>query len=470
MKILATALLALPAAAQSFDPGDIYLYSPAFQGSSSASGAIARVDPAGGGAMSLFLDLASSSHKRDQIAYDPFRDRLIFYGGFQPNTVALYLADASGAVTKIGFDGVGGNTAGGFAPRGDGNIYFTSPVDTQRISRLDPTNQTHLLLDATGSGPYVPNGWFVSLIQAMEYHAPTNSLVIAFGSNQGTCAGGSNQDMNIRRLDLSADGTRVIGESCWQYDLQPGAFDGAVAGLTPLNGGDLLMAIDNNNTLALPRMARIDPVAKTAVPYATNDHPFSAAVSAGMYSSARNQAVLVDSGEDVLRAFSEGTNGPGVIIATNTSASGGTSEVASLIEIGAGGGAGYVMTATPTTLSATAGGTQNWSIDFGAALAGNFYLVAGSTTGWMPATNYGGVAVPIVSDGYTLFTINNAGGAFLPGSVGVLDALGQASASLVLPPAVAPSFVGVTGYHATLAFSPALVPLGATNAVSVKVQ
>ena len=40
--------LNLPAVAQSFEPGDLYLYTPAFQGGSSSAGAIVRVDPGGG--------------------------------------------------------------------------------------------------------------------------------------------------------------------------------------------------------------------------------------------------------------------------------------------------------------------------------------------------------------------------------------------------------------------------------------
>lgn len=460
--------LNLPAVAQSFEPGDLYLYTPAFQGGSSSAGAIVRVDP-GGGSPELFVDLATASNSKDQIAYDPFRDRLIFYGGFVPNQIVLHLVDANGNFTNIGFDSAAGASTSAFAPRGDGNIYMRTPAAPLEITRLDAANQPHPLLDSTGTVPFSPSGWFASMIQHMEYHAPTNSLVIGTGSNQGICPGGSNQDINIRRLDLSADGTRVLGESCWQYDLQPGQFDGAVVGLTALNGSDLLLTIDNNNNLALPRMVRVDPAAQTAVPYATNGNPFPAATNAGTYSSVRNQAVILATGTDELRAFSEGANGLGIVIATGTGSPGGSGETATLIEIGVGS-APYVMTGLPTTISGSAGGVQNWTMEFGPALAGNFYLVLGSRTGWNPATNYGGVPVPLVADNYTLFTINNAGGPIHPGSVGALDALGRASASLVAPGPLGPAFIGTTAYHATLAFSPALIPLGATNAVPVTIQ
>jgi hypothetical protein len=95
--LTALAALALPAAAQGggFQPGDLYLYNPAFHGLSSGDGAIVRVEPTTG-SVTAFHDLASSSSGTDQMAYDPWRDRLIFFGGFVPNHNEVYLSDAAG--------------------------------------------------------------------------------------------------------------------------------------------------------------------------------------------------------------------------------------------------------------------------------------------------------------------------------------------------------------------------------------
>lgn len=466
--LLASLALTTPLAAQSFEPGDLYLYQPAFDGAASHDGAVVKVDLVTGNA-TKFLDLETSSSRRDQLAYDPFRDRLIFQGGFTPNHTELYLADAAGNVTSLGLASAAGPAAGAFAPRGDGNVYFQFSSDIFDLKRLDATNTVHLLLDASGAAPFAPSGWHTGLIQAMEYHAPTNSLLLGFGANQGICAGGQAFDTSIRQLTLSADGTRVLAETCWQFDFLPGQFDGRIVGMSAMPGGDLLVTMDAFQSGALPRMLRVDPVAQTATPFATNDYLGDGSVVAGAYNHTLAKAVIADSFHDVLRSYAAGESGAGASFAPGISASSGTGEVASLVEIGVATG-GPAMSASPLTLSGSAGGTQAWQIEFGSAFGGEFYLVVGSLTGWSPGTPYAGLTVPLQPDVYTTFTINNAGGAFLPGSVGQLDANGSASASFVLPPSVAPSFVGRTGYHATLAFTSAFVPLGVTNAVRVTVQ
>ena len=460
--------LSLSAAAQSFRPGDLYLYTPAFEGISSSGGSIVHIDPLSG-AVTQFIDLETSSGGHDQIAYDPYRDRLIFQGGFVPNHTELYLANATGAVTSLGFGSVAGPFLGGFAATGTGDIYFRRSTQLNELTRLDAVNQAHPLLGSTGTVPFVPSGWHFGMIQSMEYHAPTHSLVVGYGSNLGVCTGGDIKQISLRRLDLSADGTRVIGEACWQYDLDPGQFNGTVVGLAPMSSGDLLMTIDNNSNSTLPRMVRVNPAAQTAVAFASNGHAFSAATNAGALSRLRNQAVILDTGNDVLRVFVASQVGSGVVFASGVSWPGSSGEVATLIEVG-DPRTPYLMTAAPLTIAGAAGGTQSWTIDFGPANAGMVYLVLGSLHGWTPATFYGGVPVPLVADNYSLFTINNAGGAFFPGSVGLLDAQGRATAQVVMPASVTVAFVGLTAYHAMLGLTPSLIAIGATNAVPLTIQ
>jgi hypothetical protein len=108
----ALAALAVPAAAQvgDFRPGDLYFYNPAFYGPSSGDGAIVRVEPTTG-VVTLLHDLATSSSGTDQMAYDPWRDRLIFFGGFVPNHSEVYLTDAAGNLTSLGFGTPGRRSA-----------------------------------------------------------------------------------------------------------------------------------------------------------------------------------------------------------------------------------------------------------------------------------------------------------------------------------------------------------------------
>ncbi len=462
--LAAGALASVAAAQASFEAGDLYLYDPAYTGGSSSSGAVVRIDPAAGTQV-LFLDLATGSHAQDQLAYDPWRDRLIFYGGFVPNHNEIYLADAAGAVTSLGFAKVAGPSIGHFAPRGDGLIYFNGWNDPSHISYFDSADAVQTLMDASGTAAFTSSIYLGSM-RHMEYHPPTNSLVVATPSNVGTCSGGLVDAVNIRRFDLSPDGTRVLAESCFQYDLKPGVYSEMPVGLSPGPGGDLLLTIDDNSNNTLPRMARVDVGAMSAWAFAWNGHPFAAAVSAGCYSQVLNRAVILDSGNDVLRAYAQGEVGDGTIIATFSGSSGGTGQVATLVEIGPGA-THFGMTASPGSLSIVAGGTQSWTMDFGAARAGLPYLVVGSASGWTPGIVVHGVQVPVLFDVYTTFTLQNPNSPLLPGSFGLLDGNGQGSAALVFP-AGGPALVGLVAYHATVVMDLSFTVQAASNPVSVE--
>ncbi|MDF1800012.1 MAG: hypothetical protein P1V81_12610 [Planctomycetota bacterium] len=443
--------------------GDLYMYNPAYYGTGSGSGAVVRIDP-GTGLKTVLVDLATSSSDQDQIAYDPWRDRVIFYGGFVPNHNEVYLSDAAGNVTSLGFAKVAGPTLGHFAPRGDGLIYFNGWNDPGHISYFDSADVVHTLMDATGTAPYTST-FYLGGMRQMEYYAATNSLVVASVSGFGTCTGGIADAANLRRLDLSADGTRVLSESCFQFDLKAGTGGEVPVGLGTGIGGDLHMTIDDNSNDTLPRMVRVDVAALSATAFAWNGHTFAASTMAGCFSQVLAKAVILDAGNDVLRAFADGEVGGGTIIATSTTSSPGSGEVATLIEIGPGG-AHFGMTASPSSISIAAGGTQSWTMDFGAARAGLPYLVLGSVTGWTPATVVDGVAIPLVADFYTDFTLLHPNSVVLPGSFGLLDGAGRGSAALAFP-AGGPAVVGLVAYHATIVTSFAGVVQVASNPVAV---
>ena len=463
LRTLATTLLLAPAAlAQaSFQPGDLFLYNPAFQGPSSSSGAIARIDPSTG-QVSVFLDLVTSSSGNQQLAYDSWRDQLIFFGGFVPNENRVWLADAAGNLTDLGLAVSSGPTLGNFSPRGDGIVYFRGHNAPLQISYFDAANTVQTLLDASGTAPYAfPPG--ANTIVRMAYDAPTNSLVVAITNNLGICPGGSNQAVNLWRIDLSPDGTRALSESCTQYDLNPGQFSGVPVGLATGLQGDLILHVDDNVGGLLPRMARIDVATLTVTPFASS---LFGPTSAGCYSQTLGKAVVFDSFADELRAFSEGQAGVGSTIATGVSTPGGLGVKATLIEVQPSG-APFGLSASPSTLSLASGGTQAFGLDLGAALAGQLHLVLGSTSGTSPAFPVDGVPLPLALDAYTSFTLTAAGSATLPGSFGVLDAEGRAQAALVLAPGLTPSLAGQVLHHAALVLSPSGAAELATNPVAL---
>lgn len=324
---------AIEARSGGFTPGELVLYSPAIQGASSTAGAIVRIDPLTGQS-SVLLDLVTTLQYAGAITYDPFRDRLLFCGAFGApgDPPRVYLLDGSGAAQDLG---LGARTLYGFAAASQGRIYyFDQPtLAVAPIKYLDADNVEHAVLDAAGAQPFVLGS---GMYERMVYDAPSNALVLAHRNGvQQACAGGSTVAINVRRLPLSPDGSRVMGPvTCAQFTVDAGGGSTPV-GMSAAPGGQILVVVDTNSNATQPRMVLFDPVTLASTPFAWNGHAFAAATSAGAYSSFRGQAVILDTGGDVLRAFSQGGSGAGDVITTSTqiSSPGSSGEVATLIEI-----------------------------------------------------------------------------------------------------------------------------------------
>ncbi len=103
--------------------------------------------------------------------------------------------------------------------------------------------------------------------------------------------------------------------------------------------------------------------------------------------------------------------------------------------------------AWPDTISLSAGGAQAWTLDIGLVLAGSIYWVLGSLTdagGFFVGPTF----VPLAPDAYFKLTIQAKNGPNLPNSLGVLDANGDATAAIVLPPGGDPGLAGLELFHA----------------------
>lgn len=334
LAVLAFCRLASPGLGQGsgFQAGELVLYSPAVQGISSVDGAIVRIDPLTGQA-SLLLDLATTPGNKGGIAYDPFRERLIFRGRFPTlaDPLQIYLMDGFGNTTPLGFEGVQLNA---FAPASGGRIYMRSPT-VPHFRYLDAANHMHPLLDPSGTQPFDPPD---DNISAMIYDAGTNALFVAVNSNSLWDCGVPTVNSAVTRLSLSADGTRVTGAaSCVEVSVTPGE-GSAPVGFSRGPDGELLLVLDNNNGQTWPRMNRIDPVTLSVTPFASNGGSGAAATNAGTWSSNLQKAVILDTGNDVLRAFAFGEVGEGRVIVPSIQISGGGSgEIATLVEIRPGG-------------------------------------------------------------------------------------------------------------------------------------
>ncbi len=111
-------------------------------------------------------------------------------------------------------------------------------------------------------------------------------------------------------------------------------------------------------------------------------------------------------------------------------------------------GGAPVMTADADVIALSTGGDQNWSLDGGPALAGDFYLVMGSGTGTAPGIPIDNGCLPLNPDGYLSFTISTAGTPPLVNTFGILGPAGQGSATLSVPSLVDPGAIGLTLHHA----------------------
>ena len=128
------------------------------------------------------------------------------------------------------------------------------------------------------------------------------------------------------------------------------------------------------------------------------------------------------------------------------------------------------LSAGGSTVSNTAGGVQPLQLGACQSHAGDFYLILGSISGAEPALPLGSVAVPLVPDFYTQFTLSQPNSALLPASFGQLDPWGRAYASFELPPGSPPSTIGLTVHHAFVVLDQTTLALeSASNAVPVTI-
>lgn len=331
--LFACAAISRTSEAQAFTLGDLYLHTPAATGISSSDGGVLRIDPTTG-ASTLIVDLDGVDGGYGAIAYDPYRDRLLFSGRIggvlQPKL--LWESDAVGNTQSLGFSG---QQFRALAPTGDGRVYYRDVGPAGGVSYLDAANQLHQLMDASGTQPFrfVPGGFFH--YQVMLYHAPTQSLIAAAGSGQPDCSGAAGSTVVVRRVALSPDGARAVGPVlCGTFEVSTSG-ESAV-GLSLMDDGDLLLVVDTNSNAQESRMVRVDPVTLAMTSFAANGgYQWAAATNAGTFSSALGTAVILNTGGDDLRTYSAGQLGAGGVISTTlpVSPAGSSGEIATLIQV-----------------------------------------------------------------------------------------------------------------------------------------
>lgn len=340
-------LVALAPAAFPFTIGDLYLLTNVAAGGAPA---ILRVDPLSG-AVTTLVDL--EGELAGTFTYDRWRDRLIFV---MKNTNQMRAVDDAGVVTD--FDPAL-LAPGLVAARGDGIIYRWN-TSLYGFQYIDAADQVHDLLDEGGGGRF---GFPVATkLDELTYDPATNSLICFQGTYNGVnIAECGDPTMSCAvRVPLTDEGTRVAGPlSAAQAAISLSYV--RIVGAGPAPGG-LVWTVDSNTNYEEPRLQFLDTAAMTCTPFAWVG-PFDGAgtINGGTYSNVRSQGILVDTYEDVLRAFAVGEHGEGTAFAAGISGplwnettrllevSGGLSDV--LQETGRGVGWGLLAAPSPNPFS-----------------------------------------------------------------------------------------------------------------------
>lgn len=340
--LIAPGLLSPELLAQSggFQDGDMYLYTRSVSGSTFADGGLIHIEPQSGQTQLMF-GFDYSSLRTGAAAFDSYRKRVVFSAsigdplGF--GTFSLFSTDADGTIETLLHPA---KSFVGLSPTGDGRIYLADPYDVFKpFQWLDASNRLHTLTEADGTTSFTFQGFANQSGCAMTYDPATNALFVAVSTLYGaSCDGSGGSDITIRKIPLSADGTKVAGPvTCTQVDV-----DLNQATEKPVNwsrgpGGSLLLVVDNVNlTYDFDRVLKIDPATFSVTSFVKNGGYLGAADgTAGAYSSVLGKAVIVDTRNDVLRAFAEGEGGAGTVITPTgpLSWNPGSNEVATLLEI-----------------------------------------------------------------------------------------------------------------------------------------
>ena len=313
-------LLSLAANAQSsgFHEGELFLYSAGVTAPGYNSAGILRVDPVTGvGSLFVPTQGAFAADYVGGMVFDTYRQRLVFSSSVGSPYEHVWLADGNGNLQNL--------TAGqfpsgialtGLSPTGDGRIYCNqSSGALAPLGWFDAQNGYHVLFASDGVTPMRIDGTSYYQIDGMIYDPGTNSLFVA---SITPAPGFPQAAVNIRKLPLSADGSRVVGPvGNVQFEISavpPAASSGeAPRGWSRGPAGQLALLVHCIDTQVLPRMLLVDPVTSAVTVYGScgqSTQPGGWAVTTGgVYHSQLGKFLLVDYSNGALRAYSQGSPG-----------------------------------------------------------------------------------------------------------------------------------------------------------------
>jgi hypothetical protein len=324
------AFLNSPAGAQSsgFKEGELFVYAPAIQAPGYSGAGILRTDPLSG-ASAMLVKAQLLSDVVGSMVFDSHRQRVVFSAalpGIDASPVTyLWFVDGYGNLLNITKNtALAGVAFANLAPGKAGRLYCTTNHDTSKpIRYLDANNQLQTLFAADGVTPMRIDGLDNYLIEGLIYEPNTNALFVA--STQ-PAPGFPLGAVNVRKLPLSADGSRVVGPvGNATFEVSPAPW-GATSGETPRGwsygpNGKLILIILTIDDEILPRMLEIDPVSSAISVWGSNgsETPGQAwsTTTGGSYTPSLGKVVVLDYWNAKLRAYAKGSSGGnGTVIPT----------------------------------------------------------------------------------------------------------------------------------------------------------
>jgi len=442
-----------------FRPGELYLHSASINIGSAVVPGLVRIDPHSG-ATTLVLRYLGLTEADGGAVYDPFRDRMLVSAQTSLGK-GIWKVAANGVFEPL-LPGVG--SARALAVGAAGRLYAWIPGPS--LVHVSATDVGTKVINVAGNGFAVSMPGAPLSVDCMIWEPKTNALFFASRGGPGSC--GDALRISVRKLPLTPAGNQAaVGFGCAQFDVDPVSADEVPVGWSHGPGGSLLLGVDTNSNAQQQRVLRVDPQTLAISSYAApGPYVGAAASSAISYSPSSGRAYVLDSLGNGLRTYAAGQSGSGAWIPTPMCSGPTTSgELARLCPVVAPAAASGLSVDT-SALPVESGGVQHFDLELGAQAAGDVYVVLGSLSDWYPLFPVDGLAVPLVWDEYTSFTLTSGNTLPLFGSLGVLDGQGKADARLDLPPALDAGIVGGTVYHAAIALDLGqLAVVASSNAV-----
>lgn len=301
--------------AQNFSSGDLYIVSAALKSGGVHTAGISRTDPFTG--TPVFVRKIYNFFSNP--VFDPYRGRLIVYSApTLTDPAGLWAYDANGTAVLLSSS----SSLNGYnylAVGTNGRIYLSNAAN--KVMYLDAGNTLNNLLDSTGTTQFTFSTPPVTGGHGLYYDSATHSLLTTWiGTN--VCGSGLAASPYVGRISLQANETQVTGAEtsatlCVSLAgsdagdvFEPNTFG-------PGPNGSVFLTLDNNAYIQCGRMVTINPLTLAVSTFATTSTYFGCpAADGGCYSSALNRGFILDTFNNILRAFTPGSVGAGTSFAS----------------------------------------------------------------------------------------------------------------------------------------------------------